>query len=122
MRTLRTLHLPVVPLLALFTFWPWGPYGALFSLMALVPGEPRLPLDTHSTGRSHVSHGSSGPLLPNKTWRSGLAHRARLPEVTLMTFGTLGPLFAFLPEYARLPFWTSEAVESRMSRRALLSF
>lgn len=37
----------------------------------------------------HVSNCSSRALLPNKTWRSSLPHWPGLPEVTLMTFGTL---------------------------------
>lgn len=37
----------------------------------------------------HVPNCSSGPLLPNKAWWSSLPHWSRLPELTLVTFGTL---------------------------------
>lgn len=37
----------------------------------------------------HVPNGSSGPLLPNKTWWSNLPHRSSLPKMALLTFGTL---------------------------------
>lgn len=37
----------------------------------------------------HMTNSSSGTLWPNKTWRSSLPHWPSLPEVTLITFGTL---------------------------------
>lgn len=46
----------------------------------------------------HVPDCSSGPLLPNKTWRSSLPHQSSLSQVALMTFGTLNIQIAWVTE------------------------